>query len=247
MLMGVALGTLLLAQSAGAQTESAPQTTAKPADRAARAESYQTIPLNNVSQQNDATDVVTALRNVLPRTRVYYVASQGVISVWGTADEIQLAQKIVAEIDLPKKVYRLTYAITEMDAGKRVGTEHYSLVVSGAARSDFKQGSRVPIVTGKYDADTSAASSQVQYQDVGLSIQASMDGFADGLRLHTKIEQTSIAEEKSSAAEQDPVIRQTVLEATSRVVEGKPEVLGTLDIPGSTRHEEIEVTVETVK
>jgi hypothetical protein len=46
---------------------------------------------------------------------------------------------------------------------------------------------------------------------------------------------------------QDPVIRQTTLEGTSTLVLGKPLVLGSLDIPGSTRHQEVEVFSELVR
>jgi hypothetical protein len=44
----------------------------------------------------------------------------------------------------------------------------------------------------------------------------------------------------------DPIIRQTVLEDSSYLMVGKPVVLGALDIPGGTRHQEIEVAAELV-
>jgi hypothetical protein len=80
----------------------------------------------------------------------------------------------------------------------------------------------------------------VQYVDVGLSIEATIDGS----RLRTKVEQSTIADEKSAVGAQDPVIRQGVLEETSTLVEGKPLVLGSFDIPGTARHEEIGVVSE---
>ena len=46
---------------------------------------------------------------------------------------------------------------------------------------------------------------------------------------------------------QDPILRQTVLDATTNLTPGKATVLGSLDIPGSTRHEEIEVAAELVQ
>jgi hypothetical protein len=36
----------------------------------------------------------------------------------GTAEDITLAQKVLADMDRSRKVYRLTYSITEMDGGK---------------------------------------------------------------------------------------------------------------------------------
>jgi len=42
----------------------------------------------------------------------------------------------------------------------------------------------------------------------------------------------------------DPTIKQNALESSSLVKPGVPVVLGSYDVPGSTRHFEIEVTVE---
>jgi hypothetical protein len=42
----------------------------------------------------------------------------------------------------------------------------------------------------------------------------------------------------------DPIVRQSVLEGTSMLSVGKPLVLGSLDIPDSTRRLEIEAEVE---
>ena len=67
------------------------------------------------------------------------------------------------------------------------------------------------------------------------------------MRLRTKVVQSSIAEDKSGVGTRDPVIRQTTLEGTSTLVQGKPLVLGSLDIPGSTRHQEVEVLSELVR
>ena len=103
------------------------------------------------------------------------------------------------------------------------------------------------VVTGTIDAARATPGTQVQYVDVGLSIEASVDGYADGLRLRTKVEQSSLAEEKSGMGAQDPVIRQTVLEGTSTLALGKPLVLGSMDLPGSTRKQDIEVVAELVK
>ena len=93
----------------------------------------------------------------------------------------------------------------------------------------------------------SSTPSEVTYLDVGQEIDASLDGYLDGVRLRTKVVQSSIAEDKSLVGTQTPVIRQTTLEGTSTLVQGKPLVLGSLDVPGSTRHQEVEVVSELVR
>jgi hypothetical protein len=175
------------------------------------------------------------------------VPSQSAISLRGTPEDIALARKILADLDHTKKIYRLTYTITETDVGKPIGTQHFTLIVASGSRSDLKQGSKIPLVTGTANSGTPAQNSEVQYIDVGLDIEASLDAYSDGVKLRTKVSQSSVAEEKSGVGTQDPVIRQTTLEGTSTLVQGKPLVLGSLDIPGSTRHQQIEVASEIVR
>lgn len=222
--------------AASAQTQSG-ETKSNP-------ETYQTLYLSNVAQQSDANDVQTDLRNMLPRARMYYVVSQNAISIRGTTEDIQTAQKVLSEVDRARKIYRLTYSIVESDSGKSVGTRRVSLVVLSGGRTELKQGDRVPIITGKLDAEASSANAQVQYVDVGLTIEASLEPSENGVHLHTRIEQSSLADEKASSAAQDPVIRQTTLEGVSSLVAGKPLALGSIDIPGTTHREEIEVVAE---
>jgi type II secretory pathway component GspD/PulD (secretin) len=203
----------------------------------------ETIFLNHATERNDLNDVQTGLRNVFPSVKIYGIPGQYAITVKGTAEEMQDIKKMVAELDRPRKVYRVTYSVTDVENGKRTGTQHYSLVVASGSRGILKEGKRVPLVTGATgDKAESGQSSQVQYIDVGVMIDASIDG--QGLK--TKVELTGVAEEKSSVGTQDPVIQQTMVENASSVTGGKPVVLGTIDVPGTVRHEEIEVTTELI-
>lgn len=239
----VALALTLLAPNAGAQTL---VKDSGPGDAAPVAQAYHTLYLSSPTQRNDAMEILTDLRNMLPRAKVYYVPSQSAISMIGTSDDFELAQKILSDIDRERKIYRLTYTITETDNGQSVGTQHVALNVVSGGTTELKQGSRVPIVTGSFDTGTSNANTQVQYQDVGLSIQATLDGSGNDLRLRTKVEQSSLADARPGVA-QDPVIRQTTLDEVSTLEPGKTVVLGSLDIPGSTRHMEIAVSSEPVQ
>ena len=206
---------------------------------------YKTIYLSNLTQLNDAQEVVTALRNMIPNAKLYYVPSQSAMTLRASADDVALAEKILADLDKNKKIYRLTYTVTDSDGGKTIGVQHFSLIVASGSKTDFKQGSRVPIATGA--PSTSAEASSVTYIDVGQEIEASLDSYLDGVRLRTRVVQSSIAEDKSLVGSQDPVIRQTTLEGTSTLVQGKPLVVGSFDVPGSTRHQEVEVVSELVR
>jgi len=80
----------------------------------------------------------------------------------------------------------------------------------------------------------------VQYVDVGLNLQSDIDGE----HLHTKIEQSSVANEKSGIGAEDPVIRQTTVDGYSNLAPGNSTVLGTMDFPGTSRQQKIEVVAE---
>jgi type II secretory pathway component GspD/PulD (secretin) len=251
---GVTLVLVLSGQSVWAQAaESTPPDKAIPASKQDNppfrvdTRPVQTFYLGTSSQQNDSNEVVVAIRNILPPdVKIYLVPGQNAVVMRATPDELVLAQKLINDLDRPKKAYRLIYTITESDAGKRVGTQHFAMVVAAGQRTTLKEGSKVPIETGSYAANSSGAQTQMTYIDVGMNFDATLDEFANGVRLRSKVEQSSIAEEKSGVGTQDPIVRQSVMEGTSFLSLGKPLVLGSMDIPGSTRRLDVEVVMEQV-
>jgi type II secretory pathway component GspD/PulD (secretin) len=204
---------------------------------------YQTLYLSNSTGQHDANDISTDLRNMLPSVKLYYVATGNALSMRGSAEDIAMAQKILAEIDRPKRAYRLTYTISDAEQG--AGQHLVLIVTQGAGKAIVKQGSRVPIMTGS-SANGTLENTEIQYLDVGITIAASLSGDGAGLRLESKVEQTNVAEEKSNVGLQDPVIRQAVLEEQSAFVPGKPMTLGSMETPGG-RKVEVSVVAEALK
>ncbi len=241
LLLGFLLALTVLTQTAIAQTSDP-----KPADQKPNPEIYQTIYIANATDQQSINDIQTDLRSMLPRDKFYSMQSQSAISFRGPADDLAEAQKIVSDLDRPRKAYRLTYKITESDSGQTKETQHITVVVVPGSRTILKQGSRVPIVTGvTHEGGTNQDS--VQYLDVGMSITASLSGNADALALQTKVEASSLANTASDAGARDPNIHQAVWDGVSALALGKPLVLGSLDIPGTTRHDEVEVVAELVR
>ena len=209
-----------------------------------------TFYLTNVSQQSDVNEEVTALRNLLPATdKIFLVASQNAIFVRAAPADIAFAQKLLNDLDRPKKNYRLTYTVSEKDGGKLVKTEHYAMVVTSGQTTTLKQGSKVPLVTGSYSAGASdktpaGVQTQMTYIDVGMNFDATLTAMGDNAMLKSSVEQSSIAPETSGVGPQDPIVRQTSLKGVALLAPGKPQVLGSLDIPGSTTHLDIEVLME---
>ncbi len=77
-------------------------------------QAVQTFYLTNAWQQNDLNDVQTALRNVLTNIKVYGVASQNALVVRGTPDELQLAQKLIYDLDKARPEVVVDIAIMEV-------------------------------------------------------------------------------------------------------------------------------------
>jgi type II secretory pathway component GspD/PulD (secretin) len=209
-----------------------------------------TFYLTNVSQQAEANEIVTGLRNTLSiDDKIYIVPNQNAIVVRATPDDIALAQKLIHDLDHPKKNYRLTYTVTEMDGGKQIGTQHYAMILVSGQTTTLKQGSRVPLVTGSYsavatDKTPAGAQTQVTYIDIGMNFDATLTATGDGAMLRSSVEQSSVAPETSGVGPQDPIVRQTSLRGESFLAPGKSVALGSLDIPGSTSHLQIEVVMD---
>jgi type II secretory pathway component GspD/PulD (secretin) len=208
----------------------------------------QTFYFNNAAQPNDVNEIQNAIRNLLPpQVKINFVPSENALMIRGTPDELALTQKLINDLDRPKRSHRLTYTITEMDSGKRVSVQHFSMDAEDGQRVTLKQGSRVPIVTGSSTTKDGPPSTEFQYLDLGMNFDATLTPVAGGAVLKTKVEQSSLAEEKSGVGPEDPVIRQTTIEGTSVLTLGKPLMLGSADVPGSTRHLDVEVVMEEIK
>jgi type II secretory pathway component GspD/PulD (secretin) len=211
--------------------------------------SIRTFYFSNVGQPGDGEAIQFELKSMLgPDAIVALDAGQNAIVVKGTQVVLEEAEKLIKELNRPKKAYRLAFTFTEVDGGKKVGEMHSAIDVVSGMRTTLKNGTKVPVATGSYSS-TGAVGTQTQftYLDVGLNIDVTLDEDAGGARLKSKVEQSSIGESHEIAGVLEPVVRQTVMEGTSLLTMGKPVSLGSLDITGSTRHLEIEVVLEPAK
>ena len=86
-----------------------------------------------------------------------------------------------------------------------------------------------------------------------MNLDATLDDSSNGLRLKSKVEQSAVGNPSEFgnssgplAGVEEPIIHQTTLEGSSIITLGKPIALGSVDVPGSTRHIDIEVVAEPV-
>jgi general secretion pathway protein D len=79
----------------------------------------QTFYLTNSSQQSDANEVLTALRNVLdPSSKITLVPSQNAIILRATPDQLLLAQKLINDVDRARPEVVVDVAILEVNRDK---------------------------------------------------------------------------------------------------------------------------------
>jgi type II secretory pathway component GspD/PulD (secretin) len=206
--------------------------------------SVQYLRLNNTLPPYATNEILVAIRNVInPSAKLTLVLSQNLIIIASTPDQIALAQAMVHELDRPMKRYRLTYTIVDMDGTRRIGEQHYSMVAVEGQKMTVKQGSKVPLTT---DDSKDSSRQTVTYIDIGMSFEVQMNSLGENADLKTRVERSSVAEERSGIGPQDPIMRQSVFEGSSVLTPGKPVTLGSLDVPGSTRHLDIQVVAEQV-
>lgn len=202
----------------------------------------QTLYLKNAPQQADEYEIATALRNTLnPATKLILVPSQKAIVLNATPDQIELARTIISNLDLPQRAYRVIYTLIDMDGTKRIGEQSYSMVAMPEQKAEMKQGSRVPVVVADVK---NPSTSQITYLDVGMNFEVTLTEVNGGLSLKTKVERSSIADDHSSVGPGDPVVRQSLVEGTTILTPGKASIVGSFDIPDSTRHLDVQVSVD---
>ena len=206
------------------------------------------------NNNHDADELQIALRNMLcPSDKINFLPGQSAILVQADPEQLALAEKLITELDRPQKTYRLVYTITELDADKSISTQHLSTVVVIGQHTTVKEGNKVPVATGSYSNGDAASAkgagvqTQFTYLDVGMNIDSNVEEVANGVRLQSKIELSSLGQPSDIAGVSEPVVRQTVLEGTSFLTLGKPVMLGSVDVPNSTHHFDLAVVLEPVK
>jgi general secretion pathway protein D len=79
----------------------------------------QTFYLTNASQQNDANEILVALRNLLdPSVKIYLVATQNAIVMRATTDELILAEKLINDLDRVRPEVVVDVAVLEVSRDK---------------------------------------------------------------------------------------------------------------------------------
>jgi hypothetical protein len=139
----------------------------------------------------------------------------------------------------PLVAYRIELNVREIEAGKRLNSRNYIMVVEDGSYGSFRVGNRIPIVGGEKG---------LQYNDVGMNIDCRPRERGDAVSLEIHVESSSVvAQDQPATATTNPVFRQQRSNITPVVTPGKPTVVASMDDVLSNRRYEIEVTATKVK
>ncbi len=251
----LSLGLAAKAQSVEAKTYTSDckkqATRTEQSDCAAQRAEIKTIFLKNVTSQQAANEILVAVRNLLdPGLKLYLVAVDNALVLDTYPEELERAEAIIRSLDVPHTTYRITYTLTELDAGKPISTQHYSMLLGNGEHTSLKEGNKIPIATGSYsDGDMKANGVQTQftYLDIGMNFDATLTVAGNSVSLKSKVEDSSLDQPVTIAGVTEPVVRQSVLDGVSTLTLDKPSMLGTIDVPNSTHHIDIAAVVEQVK
>lgn len=193
-----------------------------------------------IATPTDLQDVVNALRTILEIQRIQQIPSSNSIIVRGTAEQVELAEKIIDDLTQDRKKaggeYRLEFKINELNDEKKVDSRNYNLVADTRQVSKLHIGSRVLVRGNDKDKD--------KYLDLGKNIDCHVrteNEHAIGLRL--TVEVSGVADHGATEPEKsDPVIQQSKIETSSILELGKPLTVGSFYDPSSKHNVQIEVT-----
>lgn len=203
-----------------------------------------TIYLDNTTSQNDANEVLVALRNLLdPSTKLYLVANRNAIVIRTTPEDIEAAQRIINDLTHPRKSFRVVFTLNTFDGTHKLSSQHVSVDALVGQRTMLKQGSKVPLSTGSTKSGQENTT-QFTYIDVGTNLDVTLTDTGKGLLMKSKIEESTVAEEKPIGSVVEPIIHQAVIEGVTSLTPGKPTDLGSVDISGTTQHLTIEAIAE---
>lgn len=203
------------------------------------------FPIKNATSQNDLNEILVAVRNIFdPSIRIFLSTAQNSVSVASYPQELDRIEKLIRAMDQPRPAYRVTFTMAESDAGKRIGVQHYVVIAEAGQKTTTKQGSKIPVSTGSYKESGGGMQQQFTYLDIGMNIDLTITPLSTGAQMKVKVEQSSVQDESVIGGVHEPIVRQTVFDGVPMVPIGKAVALGQLDLPGSTRHVDIDVLVE---
>src|SRR5579875_2779316 len=136
-------------------------------------QAVQVFYLTNVSQQNDANEILIALRNLMDtRVKFYLIQSQNAIVMRASPDELVLAEKIISDLDRTKPEVVVDVAVLEVSRQKErnLGITLPTSFGLTPQQSNYNQSSSS--TTGTSTTTTGTSTSTLQSTTNGLTLNS---------------------------------------------------------------------------
>ncbi|HET9365599.1 MAG TPA: hypothetical protein VFP71_11385 [Candidatus Angelobacter sp.] len=150
------------------------------------------------------------------------------------------------ETHQPESFYKLSFAIYELEDGKRVNQRDYSMIAKANVNPSprISISTRVPIFTEE---------KKMQYIDAGLTLNCNVvDQGAPKIQAHCEINMSGfvrpeqVPESRGNAVAPAPVMRSTNSNTWAVLTLGKPAVIASIDDINSAKRMQIEITATKV-
>jgi hypothetical protein len=147
----------------------------------------------------------------------------------------------------PDNFYKLTFAIYELEAGKRVNQRDYIMIAKANVNPSpsIRSSTRVPVYSDE---------KKVTYIDAGLLVNCNViDQATSKVQAHCEIEISGfvrpeqVPENRGNAVAPAPVLRSTKSQGWAILTMGKPFVIASIDDINSAKRMQIEVTATKVE
>jgi hypothetical protein len=151
--------------------------------------------------------------------------------------------------DVPKQVetpvYKLAFAIYELQEGKRTNQRDYSLMIQadGRGANTLKIGTKVPVDTGN---------GGITYLEVGFDMQSeAIETVTNKLAVGVTVNLSNFAIPEANkdphTAGNQPVIRGVTQRVRTVLTPGKPQVITSVDDPNSNKRIQVELTATKIE
>ncbi len=158
-----------------------------------------------------------------------------------SASAVLTQEKKAEEAERTGSVYRVDFAVHELEDGKRVNTRHYSMQLEAGRpgrAGQIRASTKVPVPSGN----------NWQYIDVGLDLDCRLEESESGLRLQISFTISNFAvPEEEREARIPPLMREIRSSVHTVIQPDKPTVVSSVDDTATKRRYELEVTATKVK
>lgn len=130
------------------------------------------------------------------------------------------------------------------EGGNAKGDRRYTLLLEGNSKGTFRAGDRVPYATGsvKPNDGSGAVTTQYQYADVGVNIDARLREMGDKVFFNADIDLSTLAQHEKPAGS-NPTISSVRVSVGTLMPIGKRTIVASIDDTVSSRRLDIEAMV----